>query len=193
MEEERQNELVQIRPANAKALDLGEVRAKLEGAKGPQYWRCLEELAGTEGFEELLHREFPRQASEWVGGDVSRRNFLKLMSASLALAGLSGCTKLPEESIVPYVRQPEEIIPGRPLFFATAMDFGGYAAPLLARSHEGRPTKLEGNPEHPVSRGATDIYGQAALLDLYDPDRSQTSTYGGEVRPWSALDRKSVV
>src|SRR5437868_681527 len=78
-------------------LELEEVRAKLEAAKGPQYWRCLEELAGSQGFEEMLHREFPRQASEWVGGDVSRRNFVKLMSASLALAGMTGCTKLPVE------------------------------------------------------------------------------------------------
>ncbi len=187
MEEERQNELVQIQASGEKRLDLDQVRAKLEAAKGPQYWRCLEELADSKGFEELLHREFPRQASEWVGGDVSRRNFLKLMSASLALAGLSGCTKLPVESIVPYVRQPEEIIPGRPLFYATAMDLGGYSLPLLARSNEGRPTKLEGNPEHPASQGATDLYAQGALLDLYDPDRSQTCTYGGEVRPWPSF------
>ncbi|HET7184717.1 MAG TPA: TAT-variant-translocated molybdopterin oxidoreductase [Terriglobales bacterium] len=203
-EEEKQEGLIQIQPAGRhnlkhdardavchgashQRLELEEVRAKLEGAKGPQYWRCLEELAGSKAFEEMLHREFPRQASEWVGGDVSRRNFLKLMSASLALAGMAGCTKLPVETIVPYVRQPEEIIPGRPLFFATAMELGGYAQPLLARSNEGRPTKLEGNPEHPVSQGATDVYAQAVLLDLYDPDRSQTSTYGGEVEPWSSF------
>ena len=105
MSEERQDEFVQIRPASGTTLDLDAVRAKLEAAQGPQYWRCLEELADSEGFAELLHREFPRQASEWTGGDFSRRNFLKLMSASLALAGLSGCTKLPVESIVPYVRQ----------------------------------------------------------------------------------------
>jgi MoCo/4Fe-4S cofactor protein with predicted Tat translocation signal len=187
MSEPRQDELVQIRAGGEQRLDLQQVRAKLDAAKGPQYWRCLEELAGSRGFDELLQREFPRHASEWVGGDVSRRNFLKLMSASLALAGLSGCTKLPVEHIVPYVRQPEEVIPGRPLFYATAMDLGGYALPLLARSNEGRPTKLEGNPEHPASQGATDLYAQAALLDLYDPDRSQTCTYGGEVRPWSAF------
>jgi molybdopterin-containing oxidoreductase family iron-sulfur binding subunit len=171
-------------PPHAKKLELEQVRAKLEASKGPQYWRCLEELADSSGFAELIQREFPRQAGEWIGGEVSRRNFLKVMSASLALAGMVGCTKLPVESIVPYVRQPEEIIPGRPLFFTTAMEFGGYAQPLLGRSNEGRPTKLEGNPEHPASQGATDVYAQAALLDLYDPDRSQTSTYGGEVRPW---------
>ena len=187
MEAKANHELVQIQASGEKHLDLDHVRAKLETAKGPQYWRCLEELSDSQGFEELLHREFPRQASEWVGDDVSRRNFLKLMSASLGLAGLSGCTKLPVESIVPYVRQPEEIVPGRPLFYATAMDLGGYALPLLARSHEGRPTKLEGNPEHPASQGATDLYAQGALLDLYDPDRSQTSTYGGEVRPWPSF------
>ncbi len=113
----------------------------------------------------MLHREFPRQASEWIGDDVSRRGFLKLMSASLALAGLSGCTKMPTQAIVPYVRQPEELVPGRPMFYATAMALGGYGLPLLVRSYEGRPTKIEGNPEHPVSRGASDIYSQGSLLD----------------------------
>ncbi len=155
-------------------------------AAEPRYWRSLEELAGTPEFEQALHREFPAAAAEW-NDDVSRRGFLKLMSASIALAGLTGCTRMPIESIVPYVQQPEEIIPGRPLFFATAMDLGGYAQPLLARSNEGRPTKLEGNPEHPASKGATDLYAQGALLDLYDPDRSQTSAYLGEVRPWASF------
>src|SRR5690242_12177701 len=90
-------------------------------AAEPRYWRSLEELAGTPEFEQALHREFPAATAEW-NDDVSRRGFLKLMSASIALAGLTGCTRMPIESIVPYVQQPEEIIPGRPLFFATAMD-----------------------------------------------------------------------
>ena len=111
------------------------------------------------------------------------------MSASLALAGVSAaCTVQPDELIVPYVRQPEEEIPGRPLFFATAMTLGGIATGLLVESHEGRPTKAEGNPNHPGSLGATDLYAQASLLTLYDPDRSQSDFVQlGEIRPWSAF------
>ncbi len=99
------------------------------------------------------------------------------MSASLALAGVGACTKQPPESIVPYVRQPEDIVPGRPLFFASAIPLSGVAQPVLVESHMGRPTKIEGNPEHPASLGATDALTQAAVLDLYDPDRAQTLTY----------------
>ena len=107
------------------------------------------------------------------------------MSASLALAGVGACTRQPPESIVPYVRQPEDLVPGRPLFFASAIPFGGVARPVLVESHMGRPTKIEGNPEHPASLGATDALTQAAVLGLYDPDRAQTVTYRGEVRPWA--------
>src|SRR5262245_62317728 len=109
------------------------------------------------------------------------------MGASIALAGVAGCTRQPLEQIVPYVRQPEELIPGKPLFFATAMSIGGVATGLLVESHEGRPTKIEGNPLHPGSLGATDVFAQAAILGLYDPDRSQTLTHLGEIRPWSAF------
>jgi Fe-S-cluster-containing dehydrogenase component len=116
---------------------------------------------------------------------VDRRDFLKVLGASVALAGLSGCiARQPIERIIPYVRQPEEIIPGRPLFYATAMSLGGYAIGLLVESHEGRPTKVEGNPNHPASLGATDVFAQASVLDLYDPDRSQTPLYLGEIRTW---------
>ena len=142
------------RPApGAAALDLAAVRERLAGARGPAYWRSLEEVAGTPEFEEMLHREFPRFASEWPQG-TSRRNFLQLAAASLALAGLTACTRQPLEKIVPYVRQPEEIVPGRPLHFATAMPLGGFATGVLVESHTGRPTKVEGNPEHPASLGA---------------------------------------
>lgn len=166
-------------------LELAEVREKLSRAKsGPQYWRSLEELAQTDGFLEMLHREFPRQASVWPEG-ASRRDFLKLMSASMALAGLSACVKQPLEPIVPYVRQPEEIILGKPLFFASAMPFAGYAQPVLVESHEGRPTKIEGNPEHPASLGGTDVFMQASILDMYDPDRSQVVSYEGDIRTWN--------
>ena len=118
---------------------------------------------------------------------VERRSFLKLMGASLALAGMAGCTRQPPEQILPYVRQPENVVPGRPLFYATAMTLGGRATGLLVESHEGRPTKIEGNPSHPASLGATDVFAQAALLDLYDPDRMRTLTHMGEIFPWSAF------
>ena len=110
-----------------------------------------------------------------------------MMGASLALAGLTACTRQPDEKIVPYVKPPEEIVPGRPLFFATAVLDGGYAKGVLVESHEGRPTKIEGNPDHPASLGATDAVAQAAILELYDPDRSQTLTHLGEIRPWGAF------
>jgi len=167
-------------------IDLSAMRATLDGSSGPEYWRSLEELANTEAFQAYLHREFPDAASEFTD-PVGRRQFLRLMGASLALAGVSACTKQPAEAIVPYVRAPEEIIPGVPLFFATAVTLGGYATGVLVESHEGRPTKIEGNPEHPASLGATDIYAQASILGLYDPDRSQTLSHAGDIRTWSAF------
>ena len=170
----------QIKPAS---MELETVRKKLAEAKGPKYWRTLEELADQKAFGELLEREFPRQASEWVD-PVSRRGFLKLAGASMALAGLAGCTRQPLEQILPYVRQPEELIPGKPIFYATAMPFHGHALPLLVETHEFRPTKIEGNPMHPASMGATDLFAQASILNLYDPDRSTTLTNMGELRPW---------
>jgi MoCo/4Fe-4S cofactor protein with predicted Tat translocation signal len=164
-------------------LDLATVRAKLREKSGKQYWRTLEELAGDPHFEDLLHREFPRQASEW-DETVDRRNFLKLAAASLALAGISGCRK-PEQLLVPYVNQPDGMILGRPQFYATAMPFGADAVGLLVESHEGRPTHVTGNPDHPSSLGGTDVITQASVLNLYDPDRAQTATYLGEIRAWS--------
>jgi len=123
-----------------KSLDFQAACEKLASNDAPEYWRSLEELAGSKEFQEQLHREFPKGASEWLD-PVSRRGFLKLMGASMALAGLTSCVKQPLEPIVPYVRQPEEIIPGRPLFFATAMTLSGYGLPLLVESQMGRPTK----------------------------------------------------
>src|SRR5579863_5723812 len=161
-------------------LDLAAVRAKLQSSGGKQYWRTLEELSGDPRFEELLHREFPRQApSEWDEG-VDRRDFLKLMGASLAFAGLSGCGKAPQEHIIPYVKQPDGLVLGKPQFYATVMPFGADAIGLLVESHEGRPTKIEGNPDHPSSLGGTDVFAQASILDLYDADRAQTVTHLGE-------------
>ncbi len=170
-------------PSKKGKLELAEVREKLSEARGPQYWRTLDELAQTPEFEEMLHREFPKHASEW-SDNSSRRDFMKIMGASMALAGLSACTKQPLEAIVPYVRQPKNMVLGKPLFYATAMPLGAYGTGLLVESHEGRPTKIEGNPQHPSSLGGTDVFSQASVLTMYDPDRSQTNTYIGETRTW---------
>ncbi|MDQ2855168.1 MAG: TAT-variant-translocated molybdopterin oxidoreductase, partial [Acidobacteriota bacterium] len=165
------------------------------GGSDKTYWRSLDELIDTPEFRELVQREFPQQAEEW-DDPVERRTFLKLMGASLALAGLSGCVYQAPEKIVPYIKQPEEEVAGKALFFATAATIGGIATPVLARSNEGRPTKIEGNPDHPNNRNgqvddrgssATDIFAQASVLSLYDPDRSQTPTYRDESRPWSTF------
>ena len=169
-----------------KTIDLASIRARLASTEGKQYWQSLEELADSPSFKALVQREFPTQASEWLD-PKGRRGFLKLMGASIALAGATACTRQPDELIVPYVRQPEEVVPGRPLFFATAMSLGGIASGLLAESHVGRPTKLEGNPEHPSSLGATDLLAQASILTMYDPDRTRAITYLGEVRPWASF------
>jgi len=171
-----------------KHLDLAGARARLEGKRGREFWRNLEDLAATPEFEDLLQREFPRQAIGWADdedGVEGRRNFLKMMGASLALAGLTACTRQPTEHIMPYVRQPEDLIPGKPLFYATAVTLGGVANGVLVESHEGRPTKVEGNPEHPATLGALDAFGQASVLQLYDPDRSRTASEGGEIRSWA--------
>jgi molybdopterin-containing oxidoreductase family iron-sulfur binding subunit len=165
------------------SLDIAAVRAKLREKSGKQYWRTLEELSDDPHFEDLLHREFPRQASEW-DETVDRRNFLKLAAASLAIAGISGCRK-PEQFIVPYVKQPDGMILGKPQFYATAMPFGADAVGVLVESHEGRPTHVTGNPDHPSSLGGTDVITQASVLNLYDPDRAQTVTFLGEIRAWS--------
>ncbi len=166
-------------------MDFASIRSRLAGAEGRLYWRSLSELSDSQDFRDYLHREFPAQASEW-NDPTGRRNFLKLMSASLALAGVGACTRQPPEEIVPYVRQPEDLVPGRPLFFASAIPISGIARPVLVESHMGRPTKIEGNPDHPASLGAADAVTQAAVLGLYDPDRAQTLTNRGEVRTWSA-------
>ena len=173
-------------PSKKDKLDLETVRARIAETKGPEFWRSLEELAGSTEFKEMMHREFPKGASEWLD-DVSRRGFLKLMGASMALAGMTACTKQPLEAIVPYVKQPEELVPGRPLFFATAFSLGGYASPVLVESHTYRPTKIEGNDQHPASLGGTDIFAQASILEMYDPDRSQNVIHNGELSTWGAF------
>src|SRR6476620_352434 len=167
-------------------LDLAVATAEIQKKNGPEFWRSLEELAGKPEFKEMMHREFPKGASEWLDA-VSRRGFLKLMGSSLALAGMTACTRQPFEPIVPYVRQPEELVPGRPQFYATAFTLGGYGAPLLVTSREFRPIKIEGNDKHQASLGGTDIYAQASILDMYDPDRSQNIFRMGEISSWGAL------
>jgi molybdopterin-containing oxidoreductase family iron-sulfur binding subunit len=175
-----------VKANTSNPLDFSALRAKLAARGGRDYWRGLEELAQTPEFREYLHREFPEQASEWNDG-LSRRNFLKLMAASLALAGVTACTKQPAENIVPYVHPPEHFIPGKPLFYATALTLGGFARGVLVESHLGRPTKIEGNSLHPAGLGATDAFMQAAILTLYDPDRSRAVTEAGRISTWSAF------
>jgi molybdopterin-containing oxidoreductase family iron-sulfur binding subunit len=164
-------------------MDLPALRTRLAASNGRTYWRSLEELAETPELQELIAREFPENASTFTD-PVGRRQFLKLMSASLALAGVGACTRQPDELIVPYVRQPEQVVPGKPLFFATAMPMDGYGLPVLVENHMGRPTKIEGNPDHPASLGGANYFAQASVLSLYDPDRLKTITYRGEVRTW---------
>ncbi len=157
---------------------------------GKEFWKSLEDLASKPDFREMVEREFPQQAIGWSEDEDSvqgRRNFLKLMGASLALAGMTACTRQPTEHIMPYIRQPEELVPGRPLFFATAMTLGGVATGILAESHEGRPTKIEGNPEHPASLGACDCFSQASVLQLYDPDRAQALMFDADIRSWGSF------
>jgi MoCo/4Fe-4S cofactor protein with predicted Tat translocation signal len=167
-------------------LTLEGARVKLAGQTGKKYWRSVDELADSPAFREAVLREFPAQAAEWID-PVSRRGFLKVMGASLALAGLSGCTKQPDEPIYPYVKEPEDLVLGRPVYFATAFPFPTGAVPLLVKSDAYRPIKLDGNPEHPVNRGSSDPLTQGSLLDLYDPDRSQRVLYRGEVRQFAAF------
>jgi MoCo/4Fe-4S cofactor protein with predicted Tat translocation signal len=154
------------------------------GATG--LWRSLDQLADTPEFREAIEREFPIAAAEWPD-TLSRRRFLILMGASLAAAGLAACSRQPIERLVPYVKQPEDLVPGKPLHFASTHVLGGFARGVLVESHEGRPTKIEGNPGHPASLGATDVFMQAAILQLYDPDRSQTVLHRGFPNTWDAF------
>jgi len=170
-------------------LDLAAI-AKAARDDGRRQWRSLEELACMPEYEAFLHNEFPNDPDkepETPRNGFHRRDILKLMAASAALSGLSGCTKLPAEKIVPYVRAPEEIIPGKPLFYATSMTDRGVAIGLLVESHMGRPTKVEGNSDHPGSLGASNIFCQASVLTLWDPDRSQVVLREGRISDWPAF------
>jgi molybdopterin-containing oxidoreductase family iron-sulfur binding subunit len=155
---------------------------------GKQYWKSLDELGEAPEFKNFLEREFPEGASE-MGSGVSRRKFLQVMGAGMALAGVSGCKVIrrPEQNILPYNKMPESLIPGIAQFYATSMSVGGEAVGLLVESHEGRPTKVEGNPKHPSSLGATGKYHQASVLGLYDPERSKLPRKAGQESDWNAF------
>ncbi len=152
----------------------------------PAYWRSLDELADTDEFQAFMKKEFPQHVEEVKANPVSRRKFLKLMGASIALAGATACTRQPTEKIIPYVLAPEEIVPGKPLYYASAYLHDGVANGILAESHMGRPTKVEGNPEHPASLGSTDAFAQASILTMYDPDRSQSVIRRGRITTYDA-------
>ena len=144
-----------------------------------KYWRSLEEYSGEYK---------PDHSDDYPPPDeASRRRFIQLMGASFALAGATACTRQPPEFIVPYVEPPESAIPGRPTYYASAAPMNGIAQGIIVETHLGRPTKIEGNPDHPGSLGATDIFSQASVLDLYDPDRAREITYLGEGRSWLSL------
>src|SRR5271165_5642485 len=149
---------------------------------GPKYWRSLDQLADKPEFRQWAEREFPAGASE-LKDPVTRRSFVKLMSASFLLAGfgLTGCRR-PVEDIYPFSKMPEGYVHGLAKFYATAMPTRGTAIPLLAKSNDGRPTKLEGNAQHPDSNGGTDRYTQASILNLYDPDRATRFALNGGTR-----------
>ncbi len=179
------SELIQIEPKPPLRAKnhLAPLRQKLNEANGPTYWKSLEQIAATDEFQDVLKHEFPTQADVWSDG-LSRRKFLSVMGASLALGGLTNCTIQPRESIVPYARRPESEIPGVPRYFATMTSLGGYAEGVLAESHQGWPTHIEGNPEHPASLGAASSFSIASVLDLYDPDRSQVVRREGRISGW---------
>src|ERR671935_3088032 len=161
-----------------------------EPTTGKRYWRSLGEFANTAGFREWLEREFPAGASELGDGEWSRRDFLKLMSASMALAGvgLTSCRR-PELHLVPFTKNVEWTIPGKFLYYATAMPRRTGAIPLVATTVDGRPIKLEGNPLHPASGGATDPFVQASILDLYDPTRSKRFVCNGKTSDRATFEK----
>jgi molybdopterin-containing oxidoreductase family iron-sulfur binding subunit len=169
-------------------LDLEAVRDKLKGKSGKLYWRSLEEVAETPEFDQWMEDEFPHRATL---KQINRRDLLKFMGASMALAGLTGCRGvfMPQEKLVPYVKAPEEMVPGVPLFYASSVLLAGYATGVLVEQREGRPIKLEGNPEHPASLGALDSLSQAELLNLYDPDRAQSVEFRGNISTWELFGR----
>ena len=161
------------------------LRARLAHARGPQYWRALEDIATEPGFRQHVDELFPQLAQ--LEPALDRRGFLRLLGASLALAGLGACSGPPPEQIVPWVRQPEGMPQSLAQFYATTLRRGGDVAGVLVETHQGRPTKIEGNPAHPASLGGSDALGQAAVLELWDPDRSQAPMRRGVEASWDAF------
>lgn len=161
--------------------------SETELKNGPKYWRSLDELAATPGFKAQLEREFPEGADNMNG--VDRRQFMKVMAASFALGGvgLAGCRR-PEANILPFGKSVEGVVPGLPLYFATAMPVRKTAIPLLAETHQGRPTKVEGNPTYAPNGGASSLHAQASVLDLYDPDRATEHTHDGAILSEAGLN-----
>jgi len=159
----------------------------IAGLAGKVYWRSLDELANTAAFRDWITEHFPRSMRELLEGGVDRRRFLHLMAASIALAGFNGCRR-PVTNALPYTKTPEDVVPGLPTYYATAVPRPGSASPILVESHEGRPTKVEGNPRHPASGGASTLESQASVLDLYDPDRFSPVLRQGTASTWDAYD-----
>ncbi len=195
----RHDHLLELAPEHveAPAIDLASVpevseaevraiREELATVHGPAFWRKLEQLADTAPFRAFLTRWFPSQLPR-LGTALGRRDFLRSMGASLAVAGLGACTRQPDERIVPFAKSPEALIPGKPRYFATSLCTGSDVIGVLVESHMGRPTKIEGNPDHPASLGATDGLAQAAVLGLYDPDRSHSILRAGQISTWDAF------
>ena len=171
------------------AFDPDAARERLAATRGPVYWRSLEELADSEGFRRWLRQQNPKLGEALL---MDRRGFLKLLGASLALAGLAACSHPPQTEIVPYVHKPIGQVDGLPRYFATVLTREGYAQGVLVADHQGRPTKAEGNPEHPASLGGTDIFAQAAILQLWDPDRSQSIRHRGVTSTWDDFTAKAL-
>jgi len=167
-------------------LNIEQIRESLADKKGQEMWRGLGELAGTDEFQQFLNDEFP-QIARPLNMKMDRRQFMTLSGASLALAGLSGCRFLPQDRIVPYVKAPENTVPGKALYYASTALFQGYGRGIVVESHEGRPTKIEGNPAHPASLGSTDAFAQGEILSLYDADRSKTVFGKGQPNSYDAF------
>ncbi|SEI68618.1 TAT-variant-translocated molybdopterin oxidoreductase [Frateuria terrea] len=161
------------------------LRGQLADARGPRYWRALEELIEQPAWRSRLQEAFPQLSR--LEPKLDRRGFLKLLGASLALAGLGACSRPPQEQIVPWVRRPDQLPPALPRFYASTLACAGDVAGVLVETHQGRPTKIEGNPAHPMSLGATTPAMQAAVLELWDPDRSQGPVHEGVASSWDAF------
>jgi molybdopterin-containing oxidoreductase family iron-sulfur binding subunit len=171
-------------------FDLAEIRRRIAATSPARVWSSLEELVDEAGFRRWVEAEFPTAAS--FVSEHGRREFLRLMGASLMLSGVAGCGERGPDLALPYVTEPEHALPGVPRLYATAVVFEGFAQPILARTNDGRPTKLDGNPEHPATRGRSDVFMQTAVLELYDPDRSKSPMRDGLASTWAAFAREVV-